>query len=50
MGVVKSAPVKTLAFTGAETVPLGLSGLIALVLGAVLTVASRRQRPKQARE
>jgi len=49
-GVVKSAPVKTLAFTGAETVPLGLSGLIALVLGAVLTVASRRQRPKQARE
>jgi len=48
-GVVKSAPVKTLAFTGAETIPLGLSGLLALVLGAVLTVASR-QRPKQARE
>jgi len=54
---VKAAPapavapaVKTLAFTGAETVPLGLSGLLALVLGAVLTVASRRQRPKQARE
>src|SRR5665647_1460594 len=49
-GVVKNAPaVKSLAFTGAETVPLGLSGLLALVLGAVLTVASR-QRPKQARE
>jgi len=53
---VKAAPapvvapaVKTLAFTGAETVPLGLSGLLALLLGAVLTVASR-QRPKQARE
>lgn len=49
-GVVEDAPVTTLAFTGAETVPLGLSGLLALVLGAVLTVASRRQRPKQARE
>jgi len=50
-GVVKNAPaVKSLAFTGAETVPLGLSGLLTLVLGAVLTVASRRQRPKQARE
>jgi len=50
-GVVKNAPaVKSLAFTGAETLPLGLSGLLALVLGAVLTVASRRQRPKQARE
>jgi len=49
-GVVENAPaVKSLAFTGAETVPLGLSGLLALVLGAVLTVASR-QRPKQARE
>ena len=53
---VKAAPapavapaVKTLAFTGAETVPLGLSGLLALLLGAVLTVASR-QRPKKARE
>jgi hypothetical protein len=50
-GVVKNAPaVKTLAFTGAETVPLGLYGLFTLVLGAVLTVASRRQRPKQVRE
>ena len=50
-GVVKNAPaVKSLAFTGAETVPLGLSGLLTLVLCAVLTVASRRQRPKQARE
>ena len=49
-GVVKSAAVKTLAFTGAETVPLGLSGLLALVLGAVLTVASRRQGGKEARE
>jgi hypothetical protein len=49
-GVVENAPaVKSLAFTGAETIPLGLSGLLALVLGAVLTVASR-QRPKQARE
>ncbi len=52
-GVVKNAPVKaapattTLAFTGAETVPLGLSGLLALVLGAVLTVASRRQSAKR---
>src|SRR5665647_684589 len=49
-GVVENAPaVKSLAFTGAETIPLGLAGLLALVLGAVLTVASR-QRPKQARE
>jgi len=50
-GVVKNAPaVKTLAFTGAETVPLGLYGLFTLVLGAVLTVASRRQSAKRARE
>ncbi len=50
-GVVKDAPaVKTLAFTGAETVPLSLSGLLALLLGAALTVASRRQGGKEARE
>jgi uncharacterized repeat protein (TIGR01451 family) len=47
-GVVKNAPAPTtLAFTGAETVPLGLSGLLALVLGTVLTVASRRQGAKR---
>ena len=50
-GVVKNAPaVKALAFTGAETIPLGLSGLLALLLGAALTVASRRQGGKAARE
>jgi uncharacterized repeat protein (TIGR01451 family) len=40
----------TLAFTGAGTVPLGLSGLLALVLGAFLTVAGRRQGGQRARE
>jgi len=49
LGIDKAAPVATtqaattLAFTGAETVPLSLFGLLALVLGAALTVAGRRQ-------
>ena len=50
-GVVQNAPaVGRLAFTGAETVPLGLSGLLALVLGTVLMVAGRRQGDRRARE
>ncbi|NMM24120.1 MAG: hypothetical protein HHJ11_11580 [Phycicoccus sp.] len=43
LGVVENAP-SILAFTGAATVPLGLSGLLALVLGAILTGASRRRQ------
>lgn len=49
LGVEKAAPrattppATTLAFTGAETVPLSLFGLLALVLGVALTVAGRRQ-------
>ena len=39
----------TLAFTGAETVPLGLTGLIVLALGTVMTVAGRRQGRHRAR-
>ena len=56
LGIVKAAPAATtpaattLAFTGAGTVPLGLSGLLALVLGAFLTVAGRRQGGQRARE
>ncbi|MHB8273777.1 MAG: DUF7507 domain-containing protein [Dermatophilaceae bacterium] len=50
-GIVQDAPaVHELAFTGSETVALGLSGLVALVLGAVLMVARRRQGGQQARE
>jgi uncharacterized repeat protein (TIGR01451 family) len=39
----------TLAFTGAEPVPLSLLALLALVLGAALTVAGRRQGGQRAR-
>ncbi len=41
--VVAPAKVTQLAFTGAETVPLGLSGLFALLLGAGLVATARRQ-------
>jgi len=41
--VVAPAKVTALAFTGAETVPLGLSGLLALLLGAGLIATARRQ-------
>jgi len=43
--VVTTAPAKVtaLAFTGAETVPLGLSGLLTLLLGAGLVATARRQ-------
>jgi hypothetical protein len=41
--VVAGAQVTRLAFTGAETVPLGLSGLLALLLGAGLVATARRQ-------
>ena len=41
--VVAPAKVTALAFTGAETVPLGLSGLLALLLGAGLVATARRQ-------
>ena len=40
---VSPAKVTALAFTGAETVPLGLSGLLALLLGAGLVATARRQ-------
>ena len=40
---VSPAKVTALAFTGAETVPLGLSGLLALLLGAGLVAIARRQ-------
>jgi len=36
-----AAPI--LAFTGVEILPLGLAGLLALILGAALMAASRRQ-------
>ena len=41
--VVAPAKVTALAFTGAETLPLGLSGLLALLLGAGLILVSRRR-------
>jgi uncharacterized repeat protein (TIGR01451 family) len=40
---VSPAKVTALAFTGAETVPLGLFGLLALLLGAGLVATTRRQ-------
>jgi uncharacterized repeat protein (TIGR01451 family) len=40
---VAPAKVTALAFTGAETVPLGLFGLLALLLGAGLVATTRRQ-------
>ena len=55
LGVVKNAPAvrtiapKTLAFTGAEPVPLSLLALLALVLGVALTVVGRRQGSQGAR-
>ena len=60
-GVVQDAPkaptapvagprVGTLAFTGAESAPLGLSGLIVLLLGTVMTLAGRRPGRHRARE
>jgi len=42
--------VTTLAFTGADPVPLSLLALLALVLGVALTVAGRRQGSHWARE
>jgi len=66
LGIDKAAPVATtpaattptattpaattLAFTGVETVPLSLFGLLALVLGVALTVAGRRQGGQRGRE
>jgi hypothetical protein len=41
--VVAPNKVTQLAFTGAETVPLGLSGLLALLLGVGLILVSRRR-------
>ena len=49
-GAATTPAATTLAFTGAETVPLSLFGLLALVLGAALTVAGRRQGGRRARE